>query len=135
MLDTSKMIFVFGSNLEGHHGKGAALFAKQHRGAIQGQGIGPMNQSYAIPTKGYWRNGRLSVLSWHTIRKYVDDFIEVARQCPEWDFQITCIGCGLAGYQHYQIAPMFIGAPENCYFDTNWKPWLDLPEHRYWGTI
>ena len=44
-------IFVFGSNLAGRHGKGAALWARNNRGAVYGQGEGPQGLSYAIPTK------------------------------------------------------------------------------------
>ena len=43
-------IFVFGSNLEGMHGGGAALLAYRKFGAIWGQGVGLQGQSYGIPT-------------------------------------------------------------------------------------
>jgi hypothetical protein len=51
-------VFVFGSNLAGRHGKGAALWARQHRGAIYGQGVGRQGNAYAIPIK----DGQLRVL-------------------------------------------------------------------------
>lgn len=102
-------VFVFGSNLAGRHGKGAALWARQHRGAIYGKGFGPQGNSYAIPTK----DERLRTLSLFEIREYVDSFIAYARFHPEMRFQLTPIGCGLAGYRHEQIAPMFADAPDN----------------------
>ncbi|RSV13451.1 hypothetical protein CA236_17740 [Sphingomonas sp. ABOLG] len=102
-------IFVFGSNLAGRHGKGAALWARQHRGAIYGQGVGLQGASYAIPTK----DGSLRTLPLTTIRPYVDQFIAFASSRPDLTFQLTPIGCGLAGYRHAQIAPLFRGAPAN----------------------
>ncbi|PKP97441.1 MAG: hypothetical protein CVT74_14065 [Alphaproteobacteria bacterium HGW-Alphaproteobacteria-13] len=102
-------IFVFGSNLAGRHGKGAALWARQHRGAIYGQGEGLQGQSYAIPTKDH----RLAVLPVETIAVHVDKFLEFARLNAELTFQLTPIGCGLAGHKHHQIAPLFISAPSN----------------------
>lgn len=102
-------IFVFGSNLAGRHGKGAAFWARQHRGAIYGQGVGLQGASYAIPTK----DGSLRTLPLTTIRTYVDGFIAFATSRPDLTFQLTPIGCGLAGYRHAQIAPLFRGAPAN----------------------
>lgn len=110
------MIFVFGSNLAGRHGKGAALYAKRHRGAIYGQGVGLQNNSYAIPTK----NGKLETLPLPEIKKYVDSFIAFANSHPELEFQITRIGCGLAGYQDGDIAPMFKDIPSNCHVPYEW---------------
>lgn len=104
------MIFVFGSNLAGRHGKGAALYALQHHGAIRGRGVGLQGESYAIPTK----NWGLKTLPIETIRRYVNDFIDFAVLHPEMTFQITEIGCGLAGYNPRQIAPLFLSAPNNC---------------------
>lgn len=103
-------VFVFGSNLAGRHGRGAALFAKDQRGAELGKGIGYQGNSYAIPTK----DGALRSLPLETIRKHVDEFIGFARAHPELTFQVTAIGCGLAGYQPADIAPMFKDAPANC---------------------
>jgi|GEM_PF-1410731 len=103
-------VFVFGSNLAGRHGAGAALFAKRHRGAIYGQGVGRQGNSYAIPTK----DARLRTLPLSTIAfPYVWAFLEYARMHPRTTFQLTPIGCGLAGYKPEQIAPMFKDAPPN----------------------
>lgn len=103
-------IFVFGSNLAGRHGKGAALFARQNHGAIYGQGIGLQGSSYAIPTK----DERLRTLPLEIVEKYVADFKAFAESHPELRFQVTAIGCGLAGYSPEQIAPLFGGCPSNC---------------------
>lgn len=96
-------IFVFGSNLQGIHGKGAALHAKLHNGAVQGEGIGLHGTSYAIPTK-QTPYIRLSLLD---INYYVADFLCFANNHREYSFLVTPIGCGLAGYKPVQIAPMF----------------------------
>lgn len=123
----SQPIFVFGSNASGYHGAGAALQAKLHHGAKQGIGIGPYGNSYAIPTKSY----NLVSLSRNEIRWYVKDFINYARAHPELTFQVTQIGCGLAGHSARDIAPMFSEAPDNCSFDEAWREWLG--DRNYWG--
>lgn len=102
----SNEIFVFGSNLAGRHGKGAALFARQNHGAIYGQGVGLQGKSYAIPTK----DENLKTLSLLTIKHFVEDFIKFATIKHSVVFNVTPIGCGLAGYKHSQIAPMFESA-------------------------
>jgi hypothetical protein len=104
-------IFVFGSNLAGRHGKGAALFAKEHHGAIYGKGWGRQGNSYAIPTKGY----KLEVLPLTEIEKYVIIFLQYARDHQELIFKLTPIGCGLAGYTPEEIAPFFKDAPVNVH--------------------
>jgi len=102
-------IFVFGSNLAGRHGKGAALYARQHHGAIAGCGIGLQGQSYAIPTK----DSRLKPLPLRAIRRHVEVFLTFATARPDLQFQVTPIGCGLAGYHPEDIAPMFAHVPSN----------------------
>lgn len=102
-------IFVFGSNEAGRHGKGAALHAKQHCGAIYGQGVGFQGRSYAIPTKD--RN--LLVLPLARIEQYVTEFLAFAADHPLCEFRVTEVGCGLAGYRPSQVAPFFEGAPPN----------------------
>lgn len=102
-------IFVFGSNLEGRHGKGAALEAVKNHGAVYGQAYGLQGSSYAIPTKS---TPYLS-LSLHQIRENVEYFLIFAKQNPQLFFKVTPIGCGLAGYSPKQIAPMFIGHTDN----------------------
>lgn len=91
-------IFVFGSNLQGMHGGGAARVARQRFGAIMGQGVGIQGQSYAIPTM----QGGVE-----TIKPYVDEFINLAREWDQNTFYVTRIGCGIAGFTDEQIAPLF----------------------------
>ena len=128
------MIFVFGSNEGGHHGKGAALTAKKYYGAIQGQGHGPQGNSYAIPTKQ--TNFQYS-LTIPEITNYVDQFINYATANPDKGFQVTRIGCGLAGFTDAQIAPLFNEAPvANVFFDTAWRGILTTnKEFEYWGSF
>lgn len=103
-------IFVFGSNLAGRHGKGAALYARKHRGAKYGVGEGRQGNAYAIPTK----DARLCPLPLCEIKRNVATFLIYAAANPTLRFQVTAIGCGLAGYKPSEIAPMFAGAPRNC---------------------
>lgn len=110
-------IFVFGSNLAGRHGAGAALFAKQHHGAVYGQGNGFQGCSYAIPTKDI----HLRPLPLETIKFYVDVFIGLAGEHADFKFKVTRIGCGLAGYKDSDIAPMFKQAPANCVLPEGWR--------------
>lgn len=91
-------IFVFGSNLAGMHGGGAARVAWQKFGAVWGQGVGLQGQSYAIPTM----QGGVD-----TIKPYVDEFLDVAYECDQNTFYVTRIGCGIAGFTDEQIAPLF----------------------------
>ncbi len=91
-------VFVFGSNLAGCHASGAARYALEHFGAVMGQGVGLQGQSYAIPTM----QGGVD-----TIKPYVDQFIEFARECDQNTFYVTRIGCGIAGFTDEEIAPLF----------------------------
>ena len=91
-------IFVFGSNLRGMHGGGAAYIAYRKFGAVMGQGVGLQGQSYAIPTM----QGGVE-----TIRPYVDEFIAFAKEHPELTFLVTRIGCGIAGFDDADISPLF----------------------------
>ena len=108
-------IFVFGSNLAGVHGGGAARIAAERFGAVMGQGVGLQGQSYAIPTMQGGVN---------TILPYVDEFLSFAKQHPELIFLVTKIGCGIAGFTPTQIAPLFASAVEleNVYLPMDfWK--------------
>lgn len=102
-------IFVFGSNMSGRHGRGAALAARARYGAIYGQAEGLQGNSYAIPTKDVY----LRPLPLETIARKVETFKAFARARPELRFMLTPIGCGLAGYQPHEIGPMFADAPAN----------------------
>lgn len=91
-------VFVFGSNLAGMHGGGAAYVAFKKFGAVMGCGVGLRGQSYAIPTM----QGGVE-----TIKPYVDEFITFASAHPELFFYVTRIGCGIAGFRDKEIAPLF----------------------------
>lgn len=104
-----KEIFVFGSNLAGRHGKGAAKYAIQHYGAIYGVGYGLQGSSFGIPTK----DTKLKTLPLTHIQHYVNLFLKFAKEHSELSFRLTSIGCGLAGYKHSDIAPMFRSVPSN----------------------
>lgn len=94
-------IFVFGSNLQGMHGGGAARIAHERFGAIWGQGVGLQGQSYGIPTM----HGGVEA-----IKPYVDEFIEFAKANSSLTFLVTKIGCGIAGFKEEEIAPLFAQA-------------------------
>lgn len=112
-----KHIFVFGSNLAGIHGAGAALQAKAVWGAVQGVEEGRTGNAYAIPTKDkHFRTLHLEYVQvsvWH--------FLQYARDNPDLTFLVTRIGCGLAGYADAEIAPMFAEAPFNCQLPDGWE--------------
>lgn len=123
------MIFVFGSNTSGIHGAGAASVAREQHGAVLGVGYGLTGNSFAIPTKDRSIRNTLSLPS---IKTYVDGFLQFAQDRQDFMFQVTRIGCGLAGLRDEQIAPMFIDAPYNCLFDSKWSKHLRVTA-RYWG--
>ncbi|MCD8182882.1 MAG: hypothetical protein LUE99_07065 [Bacteroides sp.] len=110
-------IFVFGSNLEGAHGGGAALLAWRKWGAIWGQGTGLQGQTYGIPTM---HGGP------ENIKPYVDEFIRFAQAHPDTIFLVTEIGCGIAGFKPAEIAPLFRGAAD--------VPNIYLPQ-RFWDVL
>lgn len=107
-------IFVFGSNLRGAHGGGAARIAYEYFGAQWGEGVGRTGQCYAIPTM----QGGVE-----TIRPYVDEFVRYAEQHPELTFLVTRIGCGIAGFTDREIAPLFDAAKEmpNVALPARWR--------------
>jgi hypothetical protein len=114
------MIFVFGSNLAGRHGAGAAKFAVKHHGAVYGQGWGLQGNSFAIPTK----DAKIKTLPLFYIRIYVDEFKIFAEEHPELTFQLTPIGCGLAGYTYEDIGPMFKNSPSNIVIPKEFEPYV-----------
>ncbi len=91
-------IFVFGSNLGGFHAGGAARVAHDRFGAVWGQGVGLQGRCYAIPTM----HGGVE-----TIKPYIDEFTQFARQHRQYKFLVTRIGCGIAGFTPEEIAPLF----------------------------
>ena len=120
-------VFVFGSNLAGRHGKGAALYAAKNCGAVYGQGIGRQGDSYAIPTK----DSKLAPLPVYIIKRHVDDFIEYAWSNPTTMFRLTAIGCGLAGYKAEDIAPLFKYAPRNVQKPIEFSLIDEHPQHEH----
>lgn len=106
-------IFVFGSNLQGMHAGGAAYVAHRNFGAIWGQGVGLQGQSYGIPTM----QGGVE-----TVRPYVNEFIQFAKDHPELTFLVTRIGCGIAGFTDAEMAPLFEKAHsiENVILPEGW---------------
>lgn len=120
-------VFVFGSNLAGQHGGGAARMAYEQFGAEWGVGVGPTGQCYAIPTM----QGGLD-----TIRPYVEEFIEYAKAHPMNRFLVTRVGCGIAGFTDNQMAPLFGEAMfvPNITLPIEWKLIIDDRWMRVFGT-
>uniref|UniRef100_A0AAU6VZ10 ADP-ribosylglycohydrolase n=1 Tax=Pseudomonas phage Arace01 TaxID=3138526 RepID=A0AAU6VZ10_9VIRU len=124
-----KSVFVFGSNAAGIHGAGAAKVAWKQHGARYGKGYGHHGDTFAIPTK----DEHIETLPLPRIEQYVQGFLAYAKDHRKLTFQVTRIGCGLAGYKDKDIAPLFKDAPLNCQFDEAWKPFLG-DAYTYWGT-
>lgn len=126
-------IFVFGSNLAGRHGAGAAKEARLKHGAVYGEGIGRTGNAYAIPTL----DGQLRKLQLNRIRSHVIEFRHYAKDHPELEFYVTRIGCGLAGFHDNHIAPMFHSLPSNCILPVEWLQYLSEEDaarvqHHHW---
>jgi hypothetical protein len=125
------LVFVFGSNLGGRHGKGAALTARIQHGAQYGVGEGLTGNSYALPTCDWG----FRPLSLDRIKTHVGNFLGFATVNRQLGFQVTRVGCGLAYYSDDQIAPLFRLAPQfNVFFDEKWRPFLG-DGYDYWGTF
>jgi hypothetical protein len=118
---SQKTIFVFGSNQAGRHGKGSAKYARLHKGALYGQGEGLQGSSYAIPTK----DAQIRTLPIEQIAEHVKLFKLFAESRTDLTFEVTPIGCGLAGYAPIQIAPLFADSPENCLLPQEFKTVLE----------
>lgn len=112
------MIFVFGSNLAGRHGKGAAKYAKENHGAVYGVGEGERGNSYALPTK----DENIKTRSLEDIEQSIVIFLDHATCSPDKIYKVTPIGCGLAGYKVNQIRDIFLkhDIPENVVFSKEW---------------
>lgn len=119
-LPTKNDVFVFGSNLSGIHGAGAARVAVESFGAVYGAGMGFMGRCYAIPTKDVY----VETLTLREISFYVRQFREFAAFHQDTSFFVTRVGCGLAGYADSAIAPMFYDSPLNCSFAEPWRLYL-----------
>lgn len=114
-------IFVFGSNLSGAHYGGAARAAMERFGAEWGALEGLTGQSYAIPTMSENAEHPLKL---ETIGHSIKSFIRFASYNPQQKFFVTRIGCGIAGHQDSDIAPLFCDATSNCSFPDRWKEYL-----------
>jgi len=116
-----KPIFVFGSNREGRHGKGAALAAQLNHGAIYGQAEGLQGDSYAIITKELRRNYPKVTLA--EITSGVEKFLDFAAEHTDSEFNVTAIGCGLAGFTPAEIGPLFADKTDNVILPEEFKPY------------
>lgn len=112
-------VFVFGSNREGRHGKGAALHARQHYGAVYGQPEGLQGQSYAIVTKELRKDYPPVTLD--EVRSGIEKFLEFAKTMPDTHFIVTKIGCGLAGFEESDIRSMFTNVSNNVILPEDWR--------------
>ncbi|WP_157142797.1 A1S_2505 family phage non-structural protein [Brachyspira pilosicoli] len=101
-------VFVFGSNTEGMHARGAARMA-MNWGAVYGKDFGLQGKTFAIPTVDYTRSGKMSI---DEIKKYVDEFLDFTIKNKDKKFLVTEIGCGIAGFKVSEIAPLFRKALE-----------------------
>ncbi|HRY03081.1 MAG TPA: hypothetical protein P5256_08140 [Beijerinckiaceae bacterium] len=113
-------IFVFGSNLLGRHGAGAARKAHEDYAARYGVGVGPTGRAYAIPTKSKPTRGNVDALPLGVIHRHVTNFLDYARANADLKFLVTRIGCGLAGFKDAEIAPLFADAPKNVHLPLAW---------------
>lgn len=130
LLPRKRMVFVFGSNEAGIHGAGAAKFAYKKMGARFGKSYGHHGDSFAIPTKDEY----IETLPMERIKQYVGGFLAYAKGHRKVIFQVTRIGCGLAGLSDKDIAELFKTAPPNCHFDEVWREHLG-EAFTYWGTF
>jgi hypothetical protein len=118
LISRKEVIFVFGSNLAGRHGAGAALYAKRHLGAELGVGEGLTGLSYALPTK----DEKLQTLPLSVILDHIRVLARFADQRSDLVFKVTPIGTGLAGYTRSQVASLFrqVALPANVVFSREW---------------
>jgi hypothetical protein len=123
------VIFLAGTNLDGRHGAGSARYAYLYHGLKMGVAEGLCGNTYALPTVG----SKLARMMLPEVEGAVERFIQFAAQHPELQFQVTRVGCGLAGFTDAEIAPLFAASTPNCLFDEAWSEWLSGRE--FWGTV
>lgn len=143
----ASLIFVFGSNLAGRHGAGAARYAREQLGAVYGVGYGLTGKCFAIPTKdaGLSEAG-LKTLRNEEIYPFIVGFLAFAAGRPDLQFQLTRIGCGLAGKKDYEMADLVRKAvtklfgsyphssetyPANIWLPTEWMDMLPCHPKRF----
>lgn len=119
----SHEIFVFGSNMQGEHVGGAAKIAYEKFGADWGLEEGESGQTYAIPTVDFTSDDRMEL---EDIKVFVQRFIEHVKVNQNKKYIVTAIGCGIAGFEYSEIAPMF----SECLFIGN----VSLPKE-FWDNI
>lgn len=110
-------VFVFGSNLLGVHGAGAARYAREQLGAKPDAGEGPMGSCYALPTCS--APGKPLLLD--RVAFHVRRFLAHASTNRDVRFYVSPIGCGIAGFNESDIAPLFVGASDNCDLPDGWQ--------------
>lgn len=113
-------VFVFGSNIQGWHGGGAAWYARVKLGAEEGVGEGPTGRTYALPT--CFEPGLPYDMA--SLEEAVDTFIWYALRNHTTRFFVSEVGCGLAGFYVSEVAPLFRGAPPNCDLPPSFAPYL-----------
>lgn len=125
-------IFVFGSNLAGIHGAGAAAYALKHHGAEMYAGVGHHGSSYALPTKDF----NIKTMPLKVIQSWVQNFLDYANYNNNLEFNVTKVGCGLAGLKESEITPIFKDAPSNCHLPKGWRAANDEEEDgSEWSSI
>ncbi|MGP1715766.1 MAG: A1S_2505 family phage non-structural protein [Methylophilus sp.] len=121
---TYSEVFVFGSNLKGRHGKGAALIAQNEYGAVYGVGKGFAGRSYALPTRDAnelsVKKAEVRSLSLDEVENSISDFIKFAGDNLDKRFYVTRVGCTLAGFKDSDIGPLFKGVTGNCSLPIEW---------------
>lgn len=125
----AKKVFVFGSNEAGMHGGGAAKYAYEKKGARYGKSYGHHGDSFAIPTM----DSQMETLNLSHIQLYIYGFLAYAKGKHRVKFEVSRIGCGIAGLKDEDIAPLFVGAGRNILFDEEWRQYLG-DDYQYWGT-
>jgi len=110
-------IFIFGSNLNGAHGAGAARQAHDDFGAEYGVGEGVTGQSYAFPTL----NKNMQKVPTEALEASRDKLFAFAQANPQLEFLLTKVGCGLAGFPEEEMESLFDVVPENIIKPKEWR--------------
>ena len=103
-------VFVFGSNVHGQHGSGAARLAQERFGAVPGVGEGLQGQSYALPT----------MEGPESFKRAAERFVDLANTRPDLTFWLTKVGCGIAGYDEQDVKVWFAETPPNVVKPPGW---------------
>jgi hypothetical protein len=124
----SNQIFVFGSNTQGRHGKGAALLAHKYFGAIYGQAEGFQGHCYAICTKDLTKDVHPSI-SKHSIIAQIKILYIEAIVYHTYEFLVAySLSTNLNGYTPQEMADMFAQAgpiPDNIVFNKDFAKLID----------